>query len=167
MFQAKQSSFQAKVNISANTLHLQNVFRRFPQGKGSSNPLRMAWESFSLCICNLHVQHCSTQNMKQPGIHKIKDGLHEMGVMGKTGWSGVRWLVYIPWKDSIKTFPERFHLTFLNVSVLAGISPSVFKYHHCDPWWIVRLKQVGRYPGFSIWVCLVQIGHPLYLIYCG
>ena len=34
-------------------------------------------------ICNLHVQHCSTQNIKQPKLYKIKDGLHELWLMGK------------------------------------------------------------------------------------
>ena len=34
-------------------------------------------------MCNLRVQHCSTQDMKQSEIYKIEDGLPEKGVMGK------------------------------------------------------------------------------------
>ena len=43
------------------------------------------WERFSQGIGNLHVQRFSTQNLKQPDIYKIKDDLHELGVMDKKG----------------------------------------------------------------------------------
>ena len=33
--------------------------------------------------CNLHVQHCSTQTLKQSGISTINFGLHKFRVMGK------------------------------------------------------------------------------------
>ena len=43
----------------------------------------MFLEHCSQGICNLHVQHGSTQNKKQPEIYKIKDGLHELGGDGQ------------------------------------------------------------------------------------
>ena len=58
-------------------------FQKVPKRLGQFQPPETFWEGFSQCIWNLHVQHCSTQNMKQPETYKIKDGLHDLGVLGK------------------------------------------------------------------------------------
>ena len=114
-----------------------NICRTFLDGStslGSSNLLGTFWERFSQGICHLHVQHCATQNMKQPEIYKIKDGLHELkGKKMGNKRSNVlqRFLgVYEEMinthvqrtltKLSIKTFKERFHRRFSERFVLAG-----------------------------------------------
>ena len=66
-----------------------NVCRTFSERSHKVGAVLTIWENsgnvFHKVSVILHVLICFTQNMKQPEIYKIEDGLHELGVMGKKG----------------------------------------------------------------------------------
>ena len=69
--------------VTTGTQLTHNICRTFSEGSHKVRAVLTFWERFSQGICNLHVQHCSIQSIKQKGIYEIKDGLQELAVKGK------------------------------------------------------------------------------------